>query len=179
MRLAWKRWIFSLLAACTILSLHAEDEADLEQPDDVPWEEVKSTLPAYPEAGEWLPFFVTSATTNTFYIDAKSLEGTKDGVMHYTLKVVSENGAVNVTREGMRCSTREQKLYAIGDDRSKTWREPRNNQWVFFKKWAINRQLNVLYDDFFCPGRIIVYNVNDAIRALRSGVPVSGKSSRD
>ncbi|WP_083917515.1 CNP1-like family protein [Leeia oryzae] len=157
---------------------HAE-ETVLEEPDDMPWEEVKTQLPPYPENPEWLKFTVTSATTNTFYIDAKSLEITKDGVVHYTMRVVSENGAVNVTREGMRCATREQKLYAIGDDRSKTWREPHNSQWVFFKKWAVNRQLNVLYDDYFCPGRIAVYKVEQSINALRRGVPVAGNVSRD
>ncbi|NLR74875.1 CNP1-like family protein [Leeia aquatica] len=165
------RWMAALVLTGLAMTAQAE-ETDLIDDTEQPWVEVKAALPPFPDKPDWVRFTVTSGTTNQFFIDVGSLHVTSDGVVRYTLKVLSENGAVNITREGMRCASHEQKLYAIGDDRTRTWREPRNPSWQFFRKWAINRQLNVLYDDFFCPDRIAVRKVSDAVEALRRDRPI-------
>lgn len=132
------------------------------------WVELEAQLPAYPKQENWLPFFVSAASDNQFFVDAASLNVGDDGVVRYTLVVKSGAGAVNVSFEGMRCNTRERKLYAFGRADG-TWAKARSSKWEPIRYQDRNRQHHMLYDDFFCPRGIVVASPEVAVAALKRG----------
>lgn len=133
-----------------------------------PWQEIEVALPAAPARESLLPFYVSAATDNRFFVDAATLTVASDGVVRYVLKVVSSEGAVTVSFEGMRCETRERRMYASGRNDG-SWSKSRNNQWSFIQDAASNRQYAALFVDYFCPGGVIVRDADEARRALRRG----------
>ena len=85
----------------------------------------------------------------------------------------SPAGAVNVSFEGLRCKTRERKLYAFGRA-DRTWAEARRVEWQKLSGTERNPYAAVLAEDFFCPARGIVRNSQEAVDALRrKGHPAS------
>jgi len=142
---------------------------EIEFDNEKPWVELQAQLPAYPNPDEALPFFVSAATDNKFFIDPKSISVGTDNVVRYTLIVKSPEGALNVTFEGMRCGSRETKLYAFGHPDG-TWSRNRYAKWSPIRYKDRNRQHHMLYDDFFCPGGIIVNDTKEAVFALKRGI---------
>ena len=143
-----------------------EFEGDFD--DEKPWQEIQAQLPAYPQLDQSLPFFVSAATDNQFFVDPKSISLGSDEVVRYTLIVKSPSGVLNVSFEGMRCGSHEKKLYAFGRADG-TWSRNKYAQWGRIKYEERNRQHHMLYDDFFCPNGISVRDVNEAISALKRG----------
>ena len=89
--------------------------ADFEDDYEVKkWEEVAVQLPASPKESSLQPFYVSATTDNRFWVDLDSVSVGSDGVVRYTLVVRTGTGAKNVSYEGMRCETRERRLYAFG-----------------------------------------------------------------
>lgn len=142
---------------------------EFEFDNEKPWVELQARLPAYPKLDAALPFFVSSATDNKFFIDPPSISVGEDNVVRYTLIVKSPEGAVNITFEGIRCATEEKKIYAFGHPDGK-WSRNRYAKWSQIRYQDRNRQHHVLYDDFFCPGGIIAKDANEIVSALRRGV---------
>lgn len=133
------------------------------------WKEIEAKLPPYPKAENLIPFEAGAASAHKFFIDAPSISIGEDGVVRYTLFIKSAGGAANVSFEGMRCETREQKYYAIGRSDG-TWSRARGPQWRRIESKEINRHHGVLYVDFFCSGKTPVKSPQDAINALKYGV---------
>ena len=122
--------------------------------ENKPWSEIEAQLPSYPRTQDLIPFDAGSATAHRFYIDAPSLSVGEDGVVRYTLVIRTAGGATNVSFEGMRCETREQKYYALGRSDGK-WTRARDPQWRRIEPREIHRHHNVLYGEFFCPDRYV------------------------
>ena len=137
--------------------------------DNKPWKEVEAQLPAYPALADALPFFVSAATDNEFFIDPKSLSVGEDDTVRYTLIIKSVTGVLNVSFEGIRCGTREKKLYAFGRPDG-TWSRNKYAKWEAIKFKDVNRQHHMLYDDFFCPNYLIIKNATEALDALKVGI---------
>ncbi len=139
------------------------------------WKEIEAQLPPYPKPGNLIPFEAGTATSHRFSVDAPSISIGEDGVVRYTLVVKTGGGALNVSFEGIRCETREQKYYAIGQANG-TWSRARNPQWRRIEYKEINRHHGVLYADFFCAGKIPVRSAQEAINELKAGLfgPRSG-----
>jgi CNP1-like family protein len=137
--------------------------------DEKPWSEIESQLPPYPKPENLLPFDVSSAIASSYFVDATSISVGNDGVVRYSLVVKSPQAAETVSYEGMRCETREQKLYAFGR-RDNTWARNRNAKWEYIEgnKRQTEHRL-VLYRQFFCADNIIVRNEAEAVRALKDG----------
>ena len=93
-------------------------------------------------------------------------------MVRYTLLVRTEGGATNVSFEGMRCETREQKYYALGRADG-SWVRARNPQWRRIETQSINRHHVVLYADVFCDGRDPVTTTREVLQRLKYGAPVS------
>ena len=127
-----------------------------------PWAEIEAQLPAYPREENLLRFDAGSATANRFYIDASSLTVGPDGVVRYSLLIRASGGASNVSFEGIRCETREQKLYAVGRSDGK-WTRARNPAWRAIEYKELNRHHGVLFAEFFC-------------EVAREGKPLPAKS---
>ena len=145
----------------------AEGEEDKKE-----WGEVEVKLPPHSKPGNLIRFEVSSASSNRFYIDPDSVSVGGDGVVRYTLVIRSAAGAENISYEGIRCETREQKYYAFGR-RDGNWSSAQSPEWRYIEYKEINRQHGVLYLDYFCPDkRRPVGPPPVIIRRLKYGAPL-------
>lgn len=152
----------ALLAAVLLPGVAAEPEEDYVRPN---WAEGEFVLPAAPKPASLVPFYVSASTENRFFVDAQSLTVGSDGVVRYVLVVLASQGARNVTFEGMRCETRERRVYATGR-LDGSWSPARNKEWVKVSEATTNRQHAALFQDYFCPDGVIVRNAAEAKAAL-------------
>jgi hypothetical protein len=143
-----------------------EDEFEEEKK---PWDELQAQLPAYPNLAEALAFEVPPLRPAQFFIDPKSISIGADGVVRYSLIIKSGSGSLQVSYEGIRCETREKKLYAFGRKQG-DWSRNRFAKWEEIPSNTRDPQHNFLYNDFFCPEQSIVDSADEAISALMSGV---------
>jgi len=162
-----KRFCVLALVGLAFSPLLSAVEFDNEY-DEKPWEEIEVQLPAYPVPGSMIRFQVGAIGDTTFLIDSESLSVGADGVIRYTLEVVSPSGARNVSYEGMRCATGERRFYAFGRT-DRTWSKARGNQWVRISGTSNNHHVE-LFTNYFCPpGSPVVTSKEEALVALRSG----------
>ena len=167
-----KRFFSRLVLLCLI---HAPafagwGEFDYDFDADIkPWKEIQAQLPAYPKLEESIPFSVSAASDNEFFIDPKSVNVGDDDIVRYTLIIKSVSGVLNVSFEGIRCGTREKKLYAFGRTDG-TWSRNKHAKWEAITYKDVNRQHHMLYDDFFCPNYIIAKDTGEALDALKRGM---------
>ncbi len=163
-----KKFLVLLLLALP-LTAHAEwGKFEYEFDEEKPWAEIEAQLPLYPKDENLLPLFVSAATDNKFFVDAASVSTGEDGVVRYTMIVKSVAGASNVSFEGIRCASRERKLYAFGRKEG-SWSRARSAKWEAIRYQDRNRHHHMLYDDFFCPNGIIVKNPQEAVDLLKRG----------
>lgn len=134
------------------------------------WSELQAPPPEFPKAENYLPLQVTATTTFNFFVDAKSISVGKDGVVRYGLIAKSAEGVLNVSFEGIRCSTREFRVYAYGRP-DNTWSETRIGRWQPIPPDTRNAQRAVLYNEYFCTGGDIIGSAEEGVRALRRGPP--------
>lgn len=132
------------------------------------WQEAAVVLPAPPGEASLLPFYVNAAAENRFFVDISTLSVGGDGVVRYTLVVVSPEGGRNVSFEGMRCETKERRLYASGRADG-SWSESRMKQWGRIRDVYGNNHHATLFLEYFCPGGIVVRDAAEAREALRLG----------
>jgi hypothetical protein len=139
-----------------------------EDRDTKRWQEKAVALPAAPLPENLLPFYVSAATDNEFFVDGVSLTVGSDGVVRYTLVIQAAGGAKNISFEGLRCETKERRVYAIGR-LDGTWSKSRNEGWQRVRDVPANRHHAALFYDYFCPGGAIVADADEARDALRRG----------
>ncbi|MFZ2973437.1 MAG: CNP1-like family protein [Ferribacterium limneticum] len=163
----------SLLLAATLVSAtaFADFEEDYESKQ---WQEIEVQLPAAPKQETLLPFYVSAATENRFFIDGATLTVGSDGVVRYVLLVLTPQDVRNVTYEGMRCLTRERRIYASGRQDG-SWSKARKNEWVRIQDAYANRQHAALFLEYFCPVGNIVQDAAEARNALIKGVHPDNK----
>jgi hypothetical protein len=136
--------------------------------DEKPRAEAEVELPAFPQDGDLIPFEVGSVTDKRFLIDEKSVSVDKDGVIRYSVVVLSSAGARNVSFEGMRCPTGERRVYAFGRNDG-TWSKARGSKWAGIRG-SENTYPVALFSDYFCViGQRAVMTPEDAIRVLQYG----------
>ncbi|KIO50383.1 CNP1-like family protein [Nitrosospira sp. NpAV] len=175
---------FLTLAACA--PRKALEGFDREFDGGKSWAELQVQLPAYPKAGNLLPFDAGPASDNLHYIDAPSIVVGEDGIVRYTLVIKSPEGAMNISYEGMRCATdgaresvraeililkfqvTEKRLYAIGRD-DRTWARARISKWEELEDVSQHYAQRALSRYFFCPANVMVRNEEEAIQALKRG----------
>ena len=133
-----------------------------------PWAELQQQLPEYPADENLIPLDVGAATTHRFFVDGKSVSVGKDGVARYTLVIKTAGGASNVSFEGIRCESREQKYYAIGRN-DRTWARARNPQWRYIEFREVNAQHLTLHREYLCRGKYLVESAALIVQALRRG----------
>lgn len=168
-------WLFVAWFPAAAFSLNAVAADDgIEDGDEVrKWQEAAVEFPAFPRQEDLLAFYVSAATDNRFFVDGSTLSIGGDGVVRYVLVVEAAGGARNVTFEGLRCQTKERRLYASGRVDG-TWSRSRNDEWKRLQSLAANRHHAALYFDYFCPEGSLVGSVDEARDALRRG----GKADR-
>lgn len=139
-----------------------------EESESKQWQEQEVQLPAPPRSESLQSFYVSAATDNKFFVDASTLSVGDDGVVRYTLVVLSPEGGRNVSFEGMRCETKERRMYASGRADG-SWSRSRGNQWSRILDAAANRHYATLFLEYFCFGGVIVRNIGEARDALKRG----------
>jgi hypothetical protein len=129
------------------------------------WTEMEAKIPAYPATKNLVPLEGGGGRHNV-YIDANSISLGEDGVMRYTAVIRTLGGATNVTFEGMRCETREQKTYALGHSGGR-WSRARTPEWRRIEIREILPYHYVLYREYFCPSRASPPTPKAVIQALK------------
>jgi hypothetical protein len=157
-----------LLQACAARNVEPIGfEADFEN-DSKAWNEIQAEIPAYPKPQNLLRIPTGSATPHQFFIDAPSVTLGKDGVTRYSVVTKSAGGATNVSYDGLRCETREHKVYALGHADG-TWVRARNAQWQRVVLRDLAPYTHTLFNQFFCNERTRPTAVRIALDALRQG----------
>jgi hypothetical protein len=132
------------------------------------WKEIQARIPVYPKAGSLVLVKTGSATSHRFYVDTSSISVGEDEVVRFTVVTKTSGGATNVTFEGMRCETRERKLYALGHADG-TWVRARNTDWQRVVLRDLTPYHHTLYTQYFCLERSRPTPVRIAIDALKQG----------
>ncbi|MCX8145466.1 MAG: CNP1-like family protein [Azovibrio sp.] len=148
------------------VALGVQAQAQFDPDEEKPWEELPLQLPPFPVDANFLGFYVSPTATNRFYLDTASLSVGSDGVVRYTLLAVSDSGVRNLTYEGMRCQTRERRIYATGRSDG-TWATLPAGKWVRIREQVTNRYHAALFTDLLCPDGVIVRRVEDIVRSLK------------
>ncbi len=164
------RLLLFVVAGLALLPLHAaaqwkDWDYDFDQ-EKKSWNEILTSIPAYPKQANLIEFEGGAASPHHFFIDADSISVGEDAVVRYTVVIRTSGGATNVTFEGIRCATREMKYYAIGRSDG-TWSRARDPQWRRIQHKDINRHHKVLAGDFFCQGKFTVSSAKEAISLLK------------
>jgi len=128
--------------------------------------EQKALLPSYPAEDNLLEFFVSEASDFEYFIDAKSIKVDGD-VIYYTLVARSPEGVSNVSYEAIRCSSREYRIFAIGEA-NRTWRR-RTTPWREIRGGSVHRWHDALRKDYFCPGGAPILSAEEGRDAIRRG----------
>ena len=130
-------------------------------------EQPRESLPTPPaKRGELIEFFVAATSEFRFFVDAASLSVGSDGIVRYVLVARSSAGAENVSFEGMRCATREVRIYALGRDGA--W-VGRATDWRPIQPRGVHAWHDELYREYFCPYREPIGSAAQAVQALRTG----------
>lgn len=162
--------------AATIYDVRAADTVpgstaprmDYDVQEDEPWRETEAELPSAPKERELVEFYVSATTTNRFFVDAASVSVGPDNVVRYTLVVKAPSGATNVTYEGMRCETKQKRVYAFGRPDG-SWSQARGAKWADIEEATMNRQHSALRKEYFCPNGMSITNAEEGVFALRRG----------
>ena len=133
--------------------------------------ELEVKPPAYPKEGNLLQFDAGGASPHRFFVDPDSISVGEDGVVRYSLVVKTAGGSTNASFEGIRCESRELKVYAFGR-KDGTWTPSRDPQWRRIEYKEVNRHHGVLYADILCRGRTPVKSAKDVVNTIRYGPPL-------
>jgi hypothetical protein len=165
-----RRFAAPLGAAFFLAAAWVVNAASPEEDEYAPrqFREIEVVFPEAPRGEALVDFYVSPTNTNRFYVDGASLSVGEDGVVRYTLVVEAGGGARNVSYEGIRCETRELRLYATGRGDG-SWARSRNDRWRRIVDTPVNRHHAELYFNYFCPGGAIITDAAAGRAALRAG----------
>jgi hypothetical protein len=147
---------------------HTEEKSDWERSHEqrLAPAENELSLPGYPSERDLIEFFVAATANFRFFVDANSVSVGSDGVVRYTLVARSPTGVENVTYEGMRCTTSELRVYALG--RGRAWSVTRSD-WRAMDPRIMQPWHRALYREYFCPHREPIPSRQQAVSSLRRG----------
>ena len=158
------------LVSCLALLFHSGfvmGQAQFDDSEDKPWVEQGLRLPPFPKPENMIRIPLESMKSFEVAVDATSIDIGQDGVIRFVMVARNQSGGENVSFEGVRCETRERKLYAIGKS-DKTWGVARAATWGGYAA-NLRSHHNELAREYFCPRLARVTSVSDAIRNIRRG----------
>ncbi len=130
------------------------------------WQESPTPLPPPPAADRLLHVPLGPADTLKLYIDPISLSRPKDGVARLTLVLETPGGVRNVFHEGLRCETREYKIYAIGRPDG-TWMPLKSPEWRRIEFLPTNAYRHYLATHVICDNKSSARTPADLIRLIK------------
>lgn len=134
--------------------------------DQSEWTEQVVKMPPFPKSENLIKTSISGSTGFEFFVDLTSLEVGSDGVVRFVVIARSPAGAENISFEGIRCSTRERKLYGVGRANG-TWFAPGRSEWIDFRGARVNSYHESFALQYFCLDRTAVPNVSRAIELLK------------
>lgn len=155
-----------LLVLLALLAPYASSANTDDADTDALKAESPVVLPAPFQKNNLLSFYVSPTTTLDFAVDAKSVSVTEEGIVRFVLVVTSQSGASNISYEGVRCSTGERKLYAVGQTNG-SWTAARRDVWETIIDRGINRQHAALAKDYFCETGMVAGKAEVIVDRLR------------
>jgi len=155
-----------LLVLLALLTPYASSANTDDADTDALKAESPVVLPAPFQKNNLLSFYVSPTTTLDFAVDAKSVSVTEEGIVRFVLVVTSQSGASNISYEGIRCSTGERKLYAVGQTNG-SWTAARRDVWETIIDRGINRQHAALAKDYFCETGMVAGKAEAIVDRLR------------
>ena len=158
---------FACTSGLAIGALATTFEADYDD-ETKEWKEIEAQLPAYPDTKNLLEVRYNAETPHRFFVDPGSVTLGVDGVTRFTSVMRTAGGALNVSYEGMRCETREGKIYAFAR-KDGTWTRARKPEWKRILLRDLTPHRFVLYRQFFCPSPATPTSPKVALDALRRG----------
>ncbi len=165
-----RAWPALLLAgACAAAQAQQGFEQEFED-ENKPWREIQAQIPPYPKAENLFQVEGYPASPYRYFLDTASVSVDPDGVVRYSLVLRTPGGAENVSFEGIRCATRERRLYAFGRPDG-SWSRARGSRWERIEANIRQAQHHLtLYRDFFCPDGSIVRDRDEIMSGLRLGL---------
>jgi hypothetical protein len=169
-RIAKALW---LLLTTPVLVLAVEDEPlgwanPYVEGEQQAWQEEQGELPPYPEKGNLLEVDAgTEGLQYTVYLDKPSLVKRDDGVVRYTVILVSSTGVWNVSNEGLHCGEKMFRRYAYGVDDK--WQAMADSPWRVLRGKGANRYRMIFYNKFIC----------DPVRLNQSAVQILDRFQQD
>ena len=132
--------------------------------EEYTWEEQETEIPPYPKDENLLEFHVDSADArSSYYIDTESLNiNEKDGIVRYTLVMKLGADQKSVSYEGMKCSSREYKVYAFGG-RNGEMRPATRAKWRPIRRSGSNLYHRDLWDFYLCNDRALARGTKEQI----------------
>lgn len=153
--------LVAALAACSDAPLQSDwERAHL---SEIAPEEVVPP-PRYPRAADLVPVDVPGPSGARFFVDASTLTVGKDRVVRYVLVGRSAAGIENVTFEGLRCSPREFRVYALARS-DRTWGGS-PTPWQRSRSADVLPARRALAEDYFCADAFPVRDTGEAVAAL-------------
>ncbi len=130
------------------------------------WDEATIPIPDLPAESDLLRVKIFEMPHYKYYIDAKSLHvSAGDNVARYLMIVEPPSGLRNMFYEGIRCDTREYKIYA-----SSLWGQPlspiRGPQWYKIADKGLTVYRYDLFKYFLCSNSIIKGKKKDILHAI-------------
>lgn len=142
------------------------------------WKEIQAQIPPYPREENLARVPSGSATSHQFFVDTASISVGEDGVTRYTVVVKTGGGAINALFEGMRCETRELKLYAMGRSDG-SWVRARDTSWRRVVLRDLTPHHHTLYNDYFCALGYRPTPVSQVVNALKRGYGLKSTAATD
>ena len=140
---------------------HIDEEKD-------PWQEQQGELPAYPEKGNLLEVDAgTEGLQYTVYVDKPSLVRRDDGVVRYSVVLVSSTGVWNVSNEGLHCGEKMFRRYAYGVDGK--WQPVADPTWRTLRGKGANRYRVIFYNKYMCNPTRLNQSAEQILERLQLG----------
>ncbi len=133
---------------------------------DPDWTEGEYEMPTSSSDATLREIETDGKSRNRFLVDESSLSVGGDGVVRYVMLARGGGGAENSTFEGIRCETREWRIYATGRPGGQ-WVNARDDSWKPLVDNAYNRPRAVLANEYFCDGAVPPRHRDEVLRRLR------------
>ena len=160
MRLAL--FLLAALAGCSSAPLQSDwERAHLSEAA----QEEAAPPPRYPRSADLVRIDVPAPSGVRFFVDSTTLSVGRDRVVRYVLVGRSASGIENVTFEGLRCSPREFRVYALGRS-DRTWGGS-PGPWQTTRAADVSPARRALAEDYFCADGFPVRDAGEALAALR------------
>ncbi len=160
--------LLMLLAGCAGRQPDMRSDWERKNLPAEPAPEEALAMPAYPAAARLVEVPVAGGGSFRYYVDPASVSAGRDGIVRYSVVARSPAGSENVFYEGLRCATRQYRVYAIGRSDG-TWGGRQGDWQALAASPSAQPWRGVLFREYFCPASDPVRTSAEGVQALEQG----------